>query len=61
MKQAKFVMFIFALAAMLSLFTIAYAIALKTLLGVFGAIILLCVVMMLGFKTKRKFKDKGML
>ena len=61
MNKAKLVMFIFALAAMLSMMAIGYAIAAKTLLGSIGAIIALCAVMMLGFKTKRKFREQGLL
>lgn len=61
MNSAKFVMFIFALAAILSMVSIGYAIAIKSIIGIIGGIIALCVVMMLGFKVKRKFRDQGLL
>ena len=61
MNKAKFVMLIFALAAILSMVCIGYAIALKSILGAIGAIILLGIVMVMGFKMKRKFRTKGLL
>ena len=61
MNKAKMVMFIFALAAMLSMVSIGYAIAIKSILAIFTGIVALCVVMMTGFKMKRKFRDQGLL
>lgn len=61
MNKAKFVMFLFALAAILSMVCIGYAIALESILGIIGAILLLGMVMMMGFKMKRKFIAKGLL
>lgn len=61
MNKAKFVMAIFALAALLSMVCIGYAIALESILGTIGAILLLGLVMMMGFKMKRKFLAKGLL
>ena len=61
MNKAKLVMFIFAIAGMLSMLTIGYAIAAKTILGTIVALIALCIVMILGFKTKRKFREQGLL
>ncbi len=61
MNKAKIVMFIFAVAAILSMVSIGYAIAAKTLLGIIFGIIALCVIMMMGFKMKRKFREQGLL
>jgi hypothetical protein len=61
MNKAKTVMFIFALAAMLSMISIGYAIALKTILGAIAGLVALFVVMMVGFKMKRKFREQGLL
>lgn len=61
MNKAKVVMFFFALAAMLSMISIGYAIAAETILGVIAGFVALCVVMMTGFKMKRKFREQGLL
>ncbi|SOB92137.1 hypothetical protein SAMN05880501_101449 [Ureibacillus xyleni] len=61
MNRAKMVMFIFAVAAMLSMISIGYAIALKSIIAVIVGIIALCAVMMTGFKMKRKFREQGLL
>lgn len=61
MNKAKVVMFIFALAALLSMIGIGYAIATKSILNVVASVVALGVVMMLGFKTKRKFMEQGLL
>ena len=61
MNKAKLVMAIFALAALLSMVCIGYAIALESILGAIGAIVLLGIVMMMGFKLKRKFVAQGLL
>ena len=61
MNKAKLVMFIFAVAAMLSMISIGYAIAAKTFLGAIGGLVALCAVMMIGFKMKRKFREQGLL
>ncbi|MCP1143894.1 DUF5325 family protein [Lysinibacillus endophyticus] len=61
MNKAKMVMFIFALAAMLSMVSIGYAIAIKSIVAILIGIVALCVVMMTGFKMKRKFRDQGLL
>jgi len=54
-------MFIFAVAAMLSMISIGYAIAAKTFLGAIGGLVALCAVMIIGFKMKRKFREQGLL
>lgn len=61
MNKAKVVMFIFALAAILSMMSIGYAIAVKSILGAIAGVVALCVVMMSGFKMKRKFREQGLL
>ena len=61
MNIAKVVMFIFAVAAMLSMTSIGYAIAAKTFLGAIAGLIALCAVMFIGFKMKRKFREQGLL
>lgn len=61
MNKAKIVMFIFAVAAILSMVSIGYAIAAQTIFGIILGIVALCVVMMMGFKLKRKFREQGLL
>ncbi|MGG0655963.1 DUF5325 family protein [Rummeliibacillus pycnus] len=61
MNKAKFVMAIFALAGVLAMCSIGWAIALGSTLGIIGGIIAVCVVFGLAFKTKRQFRDQGLL
>ncbi|MGE7621976.1 DUF5325 family protein [Viridibacillus sp. NPDC096237] len=61
MKNAKVVMAFFALAAVLAMCSIGIAVAFKSVLGIFGAILLVCAIMGYGFKTKRQFREKGLL
>ncbi|MGM9966661.1 MULTISPECIES: DUF5325 family protein [unclassified Rummeliibacillus] len=61
MNKAKIVMAIFALAGILAMCSIGYAIAASSILGIIGGIIAVCVVFGLAFKTKRQFRDKGLL
>ncbi|MBM7607825.1 hypothetical protein JOD29_001069 [Lysinibacillus composti] len=61
MNKAKVVMFIFALAAILSMMSIGYAIAAESILGAIAGVVALCVIMMTGFKMKRKFREQGLL
>ena len=61
MNKAKVVMFIFAIAAMLSMISIGYAIAAKTILGAIAGLVALFAVMFIGFKMKRKFREQDLL
>ncbi|MBK3495415.1 DUF5325 family protein [Viridibacillus sp. YIM B01967] len=61
MKNAKFVMAVFALAAVLAMCSIGIAVAYNSLLGIIGGILLVCAIMGFGFKTKRQFREKGLL
>ncbi|MFC7685553.1 DUF5325 family protein [Ureibacillus sp. GCM10028918] len=61
MNKAKAVMFLFAVAAMLSMISIGYAIAAKTFLGAIAGLAALFAVMFIGFKMKRKFREQGLL
>lgn len=61
MNKAKVVMFIFALAAMLSMMAIGYSIAAMSVIGIIAGIVALCAVMISGFKLKRKFRNQGLL
>ena len=71
MNKARLVMFIYALAAIISMIGIGVSVAIMGvigekyntigLIGVIVCIIALCLVFMMGFKTKKKFKEQGLL
>ena len=71
MNKAKLVMFIYALAAIISMLGIGVSVAIMGvigkkyntigLIGVIVCIIVLCLVFMMGFKTKKKFQKQGLL
>lgn len=61
MNKAKVVMFIMAVAAILSMVAIGYSIAARSILGVIVCIIVMCFIFMTGFKMKRKFRENGLL
>lgn len=71
MNKAKFVMFIYALLAILSMMGIGLSISfvgmvgtkydMPGLLGMIACIIAMGAIFMMGFKTKRKFRDQGLL
>ena len=71
MNKARLVMFIYALAAIISMIGIGVSVAIMGvigekyntigLIGVIVCIIVLCLVFMMGFKTKKKFKEQGLL
>lgn len=61
MNKAKVVMFIFAVAAILSMVSIGYTIAVKSISGLIVSILALGFIFMMGFKMKRKFREHGLL
>ncbi|GLC87599.1 YlaF family protein [Lysinibacillus piscis] len=61
MNRAKFVMAIYALAAILAMCSIGYSVAAGSVLGIIAGIIAVCVVFMTAFKMKKKFRDQGLL
>lgn len=61
MNKAKIVMAIFALAGVLAMCSIGYAVAVSSISGIIGGIVAVCVVFGLAFKTKRQFRNKGLL
>lgn len=54
-------MAIFALAGILAMCSIGWAIAVGSVSGIIGGIVAVFVVFGLAFKTKRQFRDKGLL
>ena len=71
MNKAKFVMFIYALAAILSMLSVGVFCSLifmtgdkyETIgfIGVIVALIVMCAIFGMAFKQKRKFRDQGLL
>ncbi len=61
MKNIKWVFALFAIAALLAMVTIGIFIGLRSVPGILLGILLLMFVMGYGFKTKKKFRDAGLL
>ncbi|WP_251549002.1 YlaF family protein [Neobacillus muris] len=61
MKPVNWPMLIFAILAAVSIMGIGVAIAEKTMLGLFGCLAALIVIMGLGFRMKKKLREKGVL
>ncbi|WP_042471558.1 DUF5325 family protein [Bacillus ndiopicus] len=71
MNKAKLVMFIYALAAILSMVGIGFSVSLigvtgteydkAGIIGVIACVLVMCFIFMMAFKTKRKFKEQGLL
>jgi len=61
LKQIKWPLLAFAIGAALCMMGIGVAIAEKSVIGIFGAIIALILIMGFGFKTKKRLRENGML
>jgi len=61
MNKAKAVMAIYALAAFLAMVSIGYSVATRSVVNIILAIIALCFIMVMGFKMKRKLRERGLL
>lgn len=61
MNRAKIVMAIMALAAILSMCSIGYSVAIGSGLGIIAGILAVFFVFMMGFKLKRKFREQNLL
>ncbi|MCG8395385.1 YlaF family protein [Bacillus atrophaeus] len=61
MKKIKWVLLLFAFAAVFSIMLIGVSIAEKSALGIIGSILLVCAVMGSGFTLKRKMRKQGLL
>ncbi|ADP31985.1 hypothetical protein C6370_02540 [Bacillus atrophaeus] len=61
MKKIKWVLLLFAFAAVFSIMLIGVSIAEKSALGIIGSILLVCAVMGSGFTLKRKMREQGLL
>ncbi|MFE8695336.1 YlaF family protein [Cytobacillus sp. FJAT-53684] len=61
MMQIKWPLLAFAIGAALCMMGIGIAVAESSIIGIFGAIITLILVMGFGFKTKKKMRENGTL
>lgn len=61
MKNVKWVFVLYALGAILSMFMIGIAVGVKSYLLAIVAVISLVLIMGNGFKTKKKFREQGLL
>ncbi|MEG0385271.1 DUF5325 family protein [Solibacillus cecembensis] len=71
MNKAKAVMFIYALSAIFSMVAIGFSVSLvfmtgtdfdtTGIIGIIVGIIAMCAIFGLGFTTKRKFREQGLL
>lgn len=61
MKNIKWVFVIYSLAAILAMVGIGLAVGLRSVLGIFAAILVLCLIMGMGFKKKKEMREAGIL
>lgn len=61
MNKAKIVMFLMAVAAILSMVGIGISISQRNIIAMIACIIVMCFIFMTGFKLKRKFREAGLL
>ncbi|TQR17862.1 YlaF family protein [Psychrobacillus vulpis] len=61
MGNIKWIFVLFSIAAILSMAFIGIAVALRSIPFIIISIVLLCIVMGYGFKTKKKMRDQGLL
>ncbi|WP_298827309.1 YlaF family protein [uncultured Planococcus sp.] len=60
-KNIKWIFVLYSLAAILAMVGIGLAIGLRSVLGIFAAILLLGLIMGMGFKKKKEMREAGLL
>ena len=60
-KNIKWIFVLYSLAAILAMVGIGLAVGLRSVLGIFAAILLLCLIMGMGFKKKKEMREAGLL
>ncbi|WP_425325245.1 YlaF family protein [Planococcus soli] len=60
-KNTKWIFVLYSLAAILAMVGIGLAIGLRSVIGIFAAILLLCLIMGMGFKKKKEMREAGLL
>nr|WP_203339700.1 YlaF family protein [Planococcus beijingensis] len=61
MKNVKWVFVFYSIAALLAMAGIGLAVGLRSVLGIFAAILVLCLIMGMGFKKKKEMREAGLL
>lgn len=61
LRHIKWIFVLYSLGAILSMAFIGVAVALRSIPLILLSIIVLCVVMGYGFKTKKKMREQGLL
>ncbi|MEI4771200.1 YlaF family protein [Psychrobacillus sp. FJAT-51614] len=61
MNNIKWVFVLFSIGAILSMAFVGISIALRNIPLIILGLVLLCVIMGYGFKTKKKMRDEGLL
>ena len=51
----------YSLAALVAMVGIGLAVGLRSILGIFAAILVLCLIMGMGFKKKKEMREAGLL
>ncbi|MDQ0429156.1 hypothetical protein QOZ98_001983 [Planomicrobium stackebrandtii] len=60
-KNTKWIFVLYSLAAILAMVGIGLAVGLRSVIGIFAAILLLCLIMGMGFKKKKEMREAGLL
>ena len=60
-QNIKWVFVFYSVAALLAMAGIGLAVGLRSVLGIFAAILLLCLIMGMGFKKKKEMREAGLL
>ena len=61
MKNIKWIFALYSIAALFVMFGIGISVGLRSVIGILLSILLLIFVMGFGFKTKKKYRDQGLL
>lgn len=60
-QNTKWVFVFYSIAALLAMAGIGLAVGLRSVLGIFAAILVLCLIMGMGFKKKKEMREAGLL
>jgi len=60
-KNIKWIFALYSFAALFAMFAIGISVGLRSVIGILLSILLLIFVMGFGFKTKKKYRDQGLL
>lgn len=61
LKNVKWIFVLYSIAALLAMAGIGLAVGLRSVLGIFAAVLVLCLIMGMGFKKKKEMREAGLL